>query len=116
MKRKFGIILLVTGSVIACSKSNNTNSTNYTADCSGATKTYADNVSPIIQAYCTLSGCHATGSNNGPGALTTYQEVSNAQASIRSAVASGAMPQGSSLSSTQKNTIICWIDNGALDN
>jgi len=36
------------------------------------------------------------------------------QVAIRSAVLSGAMPLGGSLSTAQKNTIACWIDHGAV--
>jgi hypothetical protein len=104
----FGFVVLL----LACSKGG----VDYTADCS-TTKSYTSDVSPIIQSSCaTNSGCHASGSTNGPGALTTYAQVYNARAAIRTAVANGSMPQNGSLSNTQKNAIICWIDNGAANN
>ena len=104
----FAVIIFL----IACGKS----AVDYTADCSTA-KSYATDVSPLIQTYCaTNSGCHASGSSNGPGALTTYAQVYNARSSIRTAVANGSMPQNSSLTSAQKNAIICWIDSGASNN
>lgn len=103
-----GFILLL----MACSKTN----VNYTADC-GTTKSYATDVSPVIQSYCaTNSGCHANGSSHGPGALTSYAQVYSARSSIRTAVANGSMPQNGSLTNDQKNAIICWIDSGALNN
>jgi hypothetical protein len=106
-----GFMLLV----IACSKSND--SSNYIVDCSAGAKSYATDVSPLIQTYCAgNSGCHASGSINGPGPLTTYQQVYTSRAAIRSAVASGYMPQDKTLSAAQKNTIVCWIDDGATDN
>lgn len=102
----FGVLLL------ACSKNN----VDYTADCS-TTKYYAADVSPIMLSYCaTNSGCHASGSSNGPGALTIYAQVYNARSDIRKAVANGSMPQNSSLTNDQKNAIICWIDSGAPNN
>ena len=102
----FGVLLL------ACSK----NSVNYTVDCSTA-KSYATDVSPIIQTYCAAnSGCHATGSSHGPGALTSYAQVYSARAAIRTAVANGSMPENGSLTNDQKNAIICWIDSGAANN
>ncbi len=89
----------------------------FTTDCSGAAKSFAADVSPIVQSTCaTSSGCHASGSSEGPGALITYAQISGSKSSIKSQVASGAMPQGSSLTSAQKNAIICWIDAGALNN
>lgn len=117
MKKKIVIItlFLIIGWIVSCSKSDNSiNST--TIDCSGTAKSYATDVSPIIQSYCATSGCHAAGSSNGPGALTTYQEVYNAQSSIRTVILNGNMPQGSSLTPSQKNNIVCWIDNGAANN
>src|SRR5438874_10477824 len=59
----------------ACKKSTASAS----VDCSGTAKSYATDVSPIIQASCaTNSGCHGSGSHNGPGELLTYSEVFNA--------------------------------------
>ena len=98
----------------ACNKSTDTVAT---VDCSGAAKTFSSDVNPIIQATCTSnSGCHGSGSNNGPGELLTYSEIFNARSSIRSAVVSGSMPKTGSLTSAQKNAVICWIDNGASNN
>ena len=87
------------------------------SNCSGPAKTFAGDVNPVIQSFCaTGSGCHGSGSNNGPGPLLTYLQVFNARSDIRSAVASGHMPPGGGLSETQKNSILCWIDNGAPNN
>ena len=84
--------------LIACSKDNDTGAS---LDCSS----------------CAFSsGCHGSGSTNGPGVLTSYTSVFNARTAIRSAVASGSMPQGSSLATNQKNSILCWIDSGAPNN
>jgi hypothetical protein len=100
--------------LFACSKSGDSGSNGI--DCS-VSRSYATDVSPIILSSCaTSSGCHASGSTSGPGALTTYQQVYNARNAIRTAVSNGTMPQGSSLSTVQKNNIICWIDNGSANN
>lgn len=86
-----------------------------TVDCSTVTnKAFAANVNPIIQASCNVSGCHAAGSSNGPGPLTNFAQIS--AASIRSAISSGSMPKGSTLTAAQKNSIICWIDSGKPNN
>ena len=86
-----------------------------TVDCSTVTnKAFAANVNPIIQASCNVAGCHAAGSSNGPGPLTNYAQI--AAASIRSAISSGSMPKGSTLTAAQKNSIICWIDSGKPNN
>lgn len=86
-------------------------------DCSGPLKSFTTDVNPVIQSTCaTNSGCHGTGSNNGPGALLNYSQVFNARSAIRSAVGSGHMPPNGTLSLAEKSAIICWIDSGAQNN
>ncbi|MDX1936315.1 MAG: hypothetical protein SFU21_04335 [Flavihumibacter sp.] len=103
------LLLIITG----CSKNSNTT----TADCGGTTKSYAADVSPLLQTSCNANaGCHGSGSTRGPGELITYTQVFNARTLIRTSVANGSMPQNSTLTTAQKNTILCWIDNGASNN
>lgn len=93
------------------------NDSNTAISCNGTEILFSVEVSPIIQTSCaTNSSCHATGSSKGPGPLVTYAQIYSARAEIKSAVNSGRMPQGSTLTSTQKNSIICWIENGAANN
>ncbi len=118
MKRTYATVLaiLAIGTYfISCSKDDDEE--NNAVDCSiVTTKSFTANINPIIQSTCNVVSCHAAGSTNGPGALTSYNEVFNARAAIRSAISSGFMPQGSTLSLPQKNSITCWIDSGAPDN
>jgi uncharacterized membrane protein len=119
MKMKIVFACLVIIVFAACSKSNpasHNNNNNSTVDCSAVPKSFSANVQPITSTRCAISGCHDAGSNNGPGPLTTYQQIFNARSLIRPAVASGLMPQGSTLTQGQINTILCWIDNGAPNN
>ena len=104
---------------IACSKSDDTGGGDPNAlDCSTVTtKSYVTDISPIIQSKCaTNSNCHGSGSGNGPGELLTYQAIFNARTSIRSAVGSGTMPKEGTITATQKNSILCWVDSGAPNN
>lgn len=114
-----GTIIIVSLITYGCSKSDDTSgggNNSFTPDCTTA-RTFAADAQPVIQSSCAASiSCHAAGSANGPGALTNYSQIFNARAAIRSAVASGRMPQGGTLSSAQKNAIICWIDAGAANN
>ena len=99
--------------VNACSKNNGSY---YTADCSTA-KTFSTDANPVIQSYCaTNAGCHGTASTHGTGALTTYSQIYSARSAIRTAILNGSMPKTGTLSSTQKNAVICWIDAGASNN
>lgn len=107
--------------LFSCSKSGGTNNggsgnggSGSGTTCSGPAKSFATDVNPVIQASC--AGCHGAGSIAGPGPLLTYAQVFNARAAIRSAVSSGRMPPNGGLSVTQKNAILCWIDNGAPNN
>lgn len=85
-------------------------------DCSSVPKSYSLNVDPIIQGFCNTAGCHTNGSVNGPGPLTNYTQVAAAKSEIRAAIQSGLMPQNTTLTTSQKNSIICWIDSGAPNN
>jgi len=104
------IVLLIF--INACSKKPE-----FTPDCSGPAKSYATDVSPVFQTSCAInSGCHAAGSGNGPGPLIDYSQIFNAKGGIRPEVASGHMPLNATLTATQKNAILCWIDSGAPNN
>ncbi|MBK7560458.1 MAG: hypothetical protein WAT34_13295 [Chitinophagaceae bacterium] len=116
--RKIYIVLLVSvasiSTIISCSKDGGGGSS---VDCSTIlNKAFAADINPIFQASCNLAGCHATGSFNGPGALTNYSQIAAAKNSIRTAISSGKMPQGLPFPNSQKNSIICWIDSGAPNN
>jgi hypothetical protein len=117
MKKIQSIVILFFLLVVACSKNTSTStSTTTTANCSSSISFAAD-VSPIISANCaTNSGCHGSGSTNGPGALLTYSQIYSARSSISADVSSGVMPKGSSLTAAQKTTITCWVSNGAANN
>ncbi len=114
MKKISIAIFIVSILIVACSKKSD--SVPSTANCTTA-KSFVSDVNPIIQTTCALNaGCHANGSTNGPGPLTSYAQVFNARVNIKTAVSNGTMPQNSSLSTDQKNAIICWIDSGAPNN
>ena len=123
MKRVLCIVMLI-GFLYACKKqsgdsgndSNNRVNNSNNIDCSGPAKSFATDISPIIQSSCSRSGCHNNGSFNGPGSLVSYSQIFNARAEIRVAVASGQMPLNGSLTAVQKNAILCWIDSGAPNN
>lgn len=119
MKKTLTVITAVSFFILlipSCSKDNGGGGST-PLDCTTITnKAFAPDVSPIIQSSCAIPGCHGTGSTNGPGQLTNYTEIFSARTNIRSAVSSGRMPQTGSLSTAQKNVIICWIDSGAPNN
>ena len=116
VKIAIGLIFLMTMMTSYLSCVNDDVESTATVDCSGVAVTFNE-VSSIISTSCaTSSGCHGSGSTRGPGALLSYTQIFSARNSIRTSVANGSMPQGSSLSSDDKNAILCWIDNGAQSN
>ncbi|MDZ4709458.1 MAG: hypothetical protein SH818_13755 [Saprospiraceae bacterium] len=116
MKRLNWLLLTMMCLLISCTKSNNDDTDDPTADCATTAKAFVANVNPIIKNTCTDALCHGTGSINGPGSLLTYNSIFAARATIRTVIANGTMPKNSSLSTAQKNTILCWIDGGAPNN
>ena len=117
MYRKFILILLI--SVVlytACKKSSDDNGNNPPNN-STCTISFASRVTTIVQTNCAFSvGCHAAGSTNSGGPLTNYSQIFNRRSNIRAAVQAGTMPQGATLSASDKADLISWIDCGAPNN
>jgi hypothetical protein len=84
--------------------------------CDNVPKDFTTDVNPLIQTYCNQTACHDANSVNGPGPLTNYTEVFNARDRIKGQVEAGLMPQNTTLTTAQKNIIICWINSGAPNN
>jgi hypothetical protein len=109
------IIILAVALMASCSKGST--AAPPTLDCSMiSNKDFTADVNPIIQSICNQQGCHDVASVNGPGPLTNYSQVFNARSAVRAAIQSGLMPQNTSLTAAQKNSILCWIDGGAPNN
>jgi hypothetical protein len=111
-------IAIVIVVITACSKgSGNSESVPVPSTCTAESAKFSTDVNPIIQSSCAIgSGCHGSGSTNGPGPLTNFEQIKNAASSIKSAVVSKLMPLVGSLSNAQIQSISCWVDNGALNN
>ena len=116
--RKIIVVFLMLLSMVyvGCKKSTDSKVTPQ-SNCDGIDSRFSAKVFPLIQNTCATNiGCHASGSSNGPGALTNYTQISNASASIKTAVVSGVMPRGSTLSTNEKSIITCWVSSGAPNN
>jgi hypothetical protein len=109
------ILVLLTAMLVAGISCKKSHSGSYTPSCTGTTPKFSTDAGPLIASSCATSGCHASGSSNGPGALTNYTQIKSASAAIRSAVVDGSMPENSTLSTAQRNSIVCWIDGGAAN-
>jgi hypothetical protein len=126
MKKSFLVSLAAFLLIVSCSKSGDDNGGGGTGgggggggtvNCTGVASAFAANVNPIIQSSCaTDATCHGAGSVNGPGPLLTYTQIFNARLTVKTAVANGTMPKTGTLTTAQKNSIICWVDAGAPNN
>ena len=114
------ISALLTGllCLMACSKSSSGSGGGGGTDvCAAVTAKFATDVLPLMQTKCSFSsGCHGTGSTNSGGVLLTYAQISAKSATIKSQVAGGMMPKSGSITTVEKNIIICWVNSGALNN
>jgi hypothetical protein len=127
MKKAAAVCLLIAGCTVfflSCSKKSSTSSDGggsggggRTFSCVGISPGFTADVKPILNTVCSInSNCHASGTTNSGGPLTTYAEVNAKKSNIRAAILSGAMPQTGSITQAQINAFICWIDSGAPNN
>ena len=72
----------------------------------GTTISFANDVQPLINSYCV--NCHSS--------YSSYNGVYSGRSGIKSTIANGSMPKGTSMSTDQKNTVIGWVDGGAPNN
>lgn len=111
---KIIVVVLMTALCLYASCSDEGSDTSATISCTGVTVSFETDVQPLIQSSCaSRTSCHGSGSTESPGELLTYAQIYSARSRIRSAVASGSMPRNGSLTTNQKQIIICWIDGGA---
>lgn len=95
----------------ACSKSSSNNSAASTT-CNPNTS-FSATILPLFNTSCNTNGCH---DGNNAAALNVYQVIHDNATQIRASVSTGRMPKDKPLSATDKNAILCWIDNGSKNN
>ena len=78
-----------------------------------STVTFAQVNQSVFSTSCLR--CHNSSQVDGGVMVDTYAHVSSSLSKITSAINSGAMPQGSSLTSAQKTLFDQWIATGASD-
>ena len=88
-----------------------------TFSCAGITPKFSTDVQPILTTVCSInSNCHAAGSTNSGGPFTSFAAVNAKKSNIRAAILSGTMPQTGTITQSQVDAFICWIDSGAPNN
>jgi len=87
-------------------------------ECDTTAVSFSEDIFPIIQNNCTVTGCHVAG-GNAPGTFENFDQVKAKvdDGSFRDRViVQGDMPPSGSLSDCQKNYITKWLDDGAPNN
>jgi hypothetical protein len=76
---------------------------------------YKNDIKPILDASCNLSGCHNAGT--GSRDWTTYEKVKANDGNIRARTANKSMPIGGlTLTQAEIDKIACWVDDGSANN
>lgn len=75
---------------------------------------FNETVLPIFIAKCSYSGCH---DQNDPDLiLTTYDEIKSEIGPVEESILSGTMPKTGELTPDEKDAVLTWIEQGALNN
>ena len=86
------------------------------SNCNGAANKFSQ-VNPIIQTKCAFhSSCHGAGSTTVGGPFTSYDLIKAKATTIKLQVQTGLMPQTGSLTPTELQSIVCWVEAGAPNN
>lgn len=113
------LLVLLAFTLLACSSENEEDILPDPGDerCGNTTVSLSNNIIPIINQNCAISGCHVSGT--GRLDLSVRGNIIQSASQIRNFTQSGFMPpqrSGKALTDAQKETIYCWVENGALDN
>lgn len=79
----------------------------------GPTVSWEKDILPIMINSCATSGCHDGISRRD---WTSYNEVKQYAASIKIRTQNRSMPFDQPLPQAQIDMIVCWVDNGAIEN
>ncbi len=75
---------------------------------------FSTSVKPIIDNNCSVATCH--GEDPTIPVFSTWSDISGNAQRVRSQVSAGTMPPDDELSQNQIDLILCWIDDGAVNN
>ncbi|MEP6674244.1 MAG: hypothetical protein ABJA78_03790 [Ferruginibacter sp.] len=106
------ILFLCVILINSCSKSN---TAPQTFVCNGSL-TFSENIKRILDVNC--NACHAPNSGYSQALSKwtydgSYQSVFGRRNDINGLVAAGIMPQSGALSQAVRDSIACWVNNGA---
>jgi hypothetical protein len=105
------IAAIAMGIVMIASCKKDKESGKLAPSCDGSSPTYQSEVKSIIDSRCATSNCHPNYSTY--GGLLPDLEGGDFK---REVLVNQTMPQGSSLTQDQINTIQCWVNNDFPEN
>lgn len=118
---RFLLLLSTCLCFFACTKDNMTTPP-VIIDCSNIVASYANDILPIMNSSCAISGCHVAGFSSGD--FTNYSglkaKVDDGAVENRTIVQMNMPPANSpgpnTLTMTQLELLTCWIEAGAPEN
>lgn len=115
---KYSSVLLVFLGITACTKDNISPTT---PNCSSLMASYVNDIQPIMNSSCAISGCHVAGFSSGD--FTNYSglkaKVDDGTVNNRTIVQMNMPPAnstGPTLTTAQLDLLNCWIEAGAPEN
>jgi|SRR5687767_3922235 hypothetical protein len=89
-------------------------------ECDGSVVSYKDQIKPIINTSCAITGCH-NGDNGSDRNWTILSVLQAKKDNVKDRVTRpvgvpGHMPLVGSITSDQIQMIVCWVDQGGLNN
>ena len=117
MRYRISLILALLMIILTYCKYENEEELFGQEDCSTQPASLTEDVIPIININCAISGCHEPGVQ---APDLTQKEIIIASAPlIKTQVQARTMPPSDAdapLSASEIQTIVCWVDNGAQEN
>jgi hypothetical protein len=84
------------------------------------TVSFVTDIQPIINTSCALTGCH-NGDNGADKNWTVFSNFQTKRANVKDRITRppgtpGHMPAAGSITDDQIQSIVCWVDQGGLNN
>lgn len=89
-------------------------------DACSVTVSFETDVKPIINSSCAIPGCH-NGDNGADKNWTVFSNFQSKRANVKDRITRppgtpGHMPAVGSITQDQIQSIVCWVDQGGLNN
>jgi len=115
----FLVIAICIGLTFAC-KDDESDGGGEAKDCS-VTRSYMADVVPIISKTCAIENCHVAGFFEGDYTMYDVLKAQEMEGVLKFEIEEGTMPPSNTagpkeLTDSERNTLLCWIEDGAQNN